>query len=86
MVCAMKTLRASLPPRRVRDILFASLAVLAGALLPAGASAATVTVRPSKDTTLYGDGTPSLSNGAGAYLFAGSSGQKRGLLLVEKTP
>jgi hypothetical protein len=36
-------------------------------------------LRPSKDNTIYGDGSASLSNGAGAFLFAGSSGQKRAL-------
>src|SRR3954463_12912664 len=36
-----------------------------------------VTLRPSKDTTIYSDGNPPLSNGAGAFLFAGSSGEKR---------
>ena len=51
--------------------------LLVVALAPA--RAATVTLRPNKDTTIYGDGSANLSNGAGAYLFAGSSGQKRAL-------
>ena len=39
--------------------------------------AATVSLRPVKDTTIYGNGDKELSNGAGAHLFAGSSGEKR---------
>ncbi|MDO8538833.1 MAG: DNRLRE domain-containing protein [Opitutaceae bacterium] len=39
--------------------------------------AATATLRPNKDNTLYGNGTANLSNGAGSFLFAGTSGEKR---------
>jgi hypothetical protein len=54
----------------------AFIAGLSG-LLPQGAIAASVTLRPNKDTTLYGSGDANLSNGAGPFLFAGSSGEKR---------
>jgi hypothetical protein len=50
---------------------------LCSLLLPNPAVAATATLSPSKDTTLYGDGSADLSNGAGGFLFAGSSGEKR---------
>lgn len=40
--------------------------------------AASVTVRPSKDNTIYGSGNANLSNGAGKYLFIGSSGANGG--------
>src|SRR5688572_17752262 len=56
---------------------FSSLLVtsLVCALLPQRTVAASVMLTPSKDNTIYGDG--SVSNGAGPYLFAGSSGEKR---------
>ena len=38
-------------------------------------AAAEVSLRPSKDNTLYESGDGSLSNGAGFYLFAGKSGK-----------
>lgn len=45
------------------------------------ASAATVTLRPNKDTTLYGPvnagGSADLANGKGEYLFAGTNGERR---------
>jgi hypothetical protein len=47
-------------------------------LLPQTVSAATATLSPSKDNTIYGNGSVNLSNGAGAYLFAGSSGPNGG--------
>src|SRR5262245_45479472 len=49
---------------------------LAGAASPL--FAASVTLQPSKDNTIYGDGSASLSNGAGPVLFAGSSGVNGG--------
>lgn len=68
-----------LPRRRSARGLFsaAALAGFLGALLTHRISAASVTLRPAKDTTIYGDGNVELSNGAGAFLFAGSSGEKR---------
>jgi hypothetical protein len=39
--------------------------------------AASATFAPGKDTTIYGSGTAELSNGAGAFLFSGFSGQNR---------
>ncbi len=56
------------------------LALVFGALLPNRASAASITLRPSKDNTIFGPapaGEANLSNGAGAFLFAGGSGQAR---------
>ena len=41
-------------------------------------SAATATLQPSKDNTIYGEGNANLSNGAGIFLFAGSSGTNGG--------
>src|SRR6185436_16879695 len=46
--------------------------------MPLCASAATATLRPSKDTTIYGSGDANLSNGGGQFLFAGSSGPNGG--------
>ena len=69
------------PPRRfarcrpVVSACLAALALLAGA---GRAAAASVTVRPGKDNTIYGNGDASLSNGAGKFLFAGSSGPTGG--------
>ena len=53
------------------------VSMLTGVCLAPALSAATATLTPSKDNTLYGNGDENLSNGAGAYLFAGSSGEKR---------
>lgn len=80
MYCAMKT-RCLLPPSHAaRSFLPAALFLLTCALvLPESLPAASVTLRPSKDNTIYGPGTDNLSNGAGAFLFVGSSGQKRPL-------
>ena len=39
------------------------------------AQTTTVTLNPDKDNTLYESATGSLSNGAGAYLFSGVTGQ-----------
>jgi hypothetical protein len=47
------------------------LSVLAGT---SGAEADVITIVPSKDNTLYEDGTGSLSNGGGGSFFAGKSG------------
>jgi hypothetical protein len=44
---------------------------------PAPLCAATATLAPKKDNTIYGDGSSPLSNGAGAELFVGRSGQGR---------
>src|SRR4051794_14592048 len=57
--------------RWLRALFIASLGAL-----PFAASAATATLRPSKDTTIYGDAD--LSNGGGSFLFAGSSGPNGG--------
>ncbi|MSU51693.1 MAG: hypothetical protein EXS37_21820, partial [Opitutus sp.] len=66
------------PSPAVRGVFSALLiAVLAGGLMPGRVDAASVTLRPGKDTTIYGNGDANLSNGAGAFLFAGNSGQKR---------
>jgi hypothetical protein len=59
--------------RRTLSVL--SLVVFASVSLPSGTHAATATLRPSKDNTIYSDSN--LSDGAGAFLFAGSSGQRR---------
>ena len=48
------------------------------ALLSGTSRAATVTLRPSKDNTIYGNGDANLSNGAGQFLFAGSNGGNGG--------
>src|SRR3954469_4349976 len=52
------------------------LAGFAFAFLNRSADAASVTVRPSKDNTIYGNAD--LSNGAGKFLFAGSNGANGG--------
>jgi hypothetical protein len=52
--------------------------VLATVLFGSSAFAASVTLRPTKDTTIYGSGDAALSNGAGRFLFAGSSGNNVG--------
>jgi hypothetical protein len=66
------------PPRARRGaagfILSMSLAAISIPRIPA----ATATLQPGKDNTLYGEGDASLSNGAGAFLFAGSSGTNGG--------
>src|SRR5688500_16806685 len=61
----------------LRCLSFLLIVSLVCALLPQRTVAASVTLTPSKDNTIYGDGSASLSNGAGPYLFAGSSGEKR---------
>ncbi|MBI4622734.1 MAG: immunoglobulin domain-containing protein [Verrucomicrobia bacterium] len=68
-------IRSALAVRRFLSAV--SIAGLAGLLLPGRAAAASAALRPGKDTTIYGDGSANLSNGAGAFLFAGSSGEKR---------
>lgn len=78
----MQTHQADSIRRAIRSFSFATvLALVAG--LAGGPStstfAATVTLRPARDTTLYDHPTANLSNGAGAFLFAGSSGEKRTL-------
>src|SRR6185436_5833592 len=55
-----------------------ALLILALGALPLAASAATVTVRPSKDNVIYGPGDADLANGHGGFLFAGSSGPTGG--------
>jgi hypothetical protein len=55
-----------------------SALVLAFTLLPPSARAVTVTLSPTKDNTLYESATGAVSNGAGEYLFAGST--DRGLI------
>src|SRR5207248_7528587 len=79
---ASATLPSLMPFSRVlRPVIAARLpacvALATLAMLPA-AFAATATLRPSKDTTIYGSGDANLSNGAGANLFAGSSGPSGG--------
>jgi hypothetical protein len=70
----------SLPPPAALRILLAVLTTaLAGILSPQRVMAAAATLRPSKDNTIYGNGSANLSNGAGAFLFAGSSGEDRTL-------
>jgi hypothetical protein len=70
-----------MPPRVasfVRSGFRAISALLLLALSTVGsgrASGASVTLRPSKDTTLYS--ATDLANGAGAFLFAGTSGERR---------
>ena len=65
------------PHRPLFGLVLATFALVA---LPAPLTrAATVTLRPAKDTTIYGDGNASLSNGAGPVLFAGRSGAGRTL-------
>lgn len=59
-----------------RRLLLPALLVLAALIAPR-APAATVTLRPSKDTTIYGDAN--LSNGGGQFLFAGTNGERRRL-------
>src|SRR5262245_58147672 len=59
-----------------RWLIVAAAATLTGLFSP-GAWGATATLRPSKDNTIYGDGSANLSNGGGPVLFAGSSGEKR---------
>ena len=49
--------------------------LLAMAGLAAGARAATVELVASRDNTLYEDDDGALSNGAGSYLFAGTTSQ-----------
>lgn len=49
------------------------LVILAGA--PIQTRAASVTLRPAKDTTIYGGDGVNFSNGAGPALFAGSNGE-----------
>lgn len=44
-------------------------------LLPHFSTAQSVTINPTADNTLYEQGTGSLSNGAGQYLFAGRTAQ-----------
>ncbi len=65
-----------------RQYLATLLAFFVGAMLASPAMAATVTVRPSKDTTIYGSGDANLSNGSGRYLFAGSSGPSGGARIL----
>ncbi len=48
-------------------------------LLPSPAGAASATLRPGKDATIFGNGDANLSDGGSAYLFAGSSGENRKL-------
>ena len=52
------------------------LAALAGLFSPR-ATAASVVLVPGKDTTIYGNGDTSLSNGAGDSLFVGKNGRGR---------
>lgn len=54
-------------------------ALLSFSLASPPLDAATVTLRPSKDTTIYGNGDANLSNGGGQFLLAGSSGERRRL-------
>ncbi|MGH7955891.1 MAG: hypothetical protein ACREH8_02635, partial [Opitutaceae bacterium] len=57
-----------------------SLALVIGVLvtLPSPSTrAASVTLTPGKDNTIYGSGDANLSNGAGQFIFAGSSGAGR---------
>src|SRR4051812_41142794 len=54
--------------------------------LAAPAAAATVTLTPKKDTTIYGPDGANLSSGAGGFIFAGRSGHgsvMRGLLAFD---
>jgi hypothetical protein len=73
----MRLCRAFLSPLRIRRIHATLSSVLLCALVAESALAATVTLTPSKDNTIYGNGSASLSNGAGRFLFAGSSGDDR---------
>src|SRR5215204_2816591 len=66
----------------VRVLFAVALAVTASVLLPTRAMAASVTLRPSKDNTIYGNGNANLSNGAGEYLFVGSSGNTGGARIL----
>src|SRR5688572_12035018 len=75
MVSDMKSCVALLQTSAWRR--FIPIVVLAAASVPRTATAASLTLTPSKDTTIYGNGNASLSNGAGQYLFAGSSGEER---------
>lgn len=74
----MKNPRAfpsALAARCLKSVLLITALV---AVLPTRSSAAAVTLRPSKDNTIYGNGSVNLSNGRGEYLFAGSSGPNGG--------
>jgi hypothetical protein len=52
----------------------AILLLVAGVIwAPSAAGAATATLVPDRDNTLFEDATGSLSNGAGGYLFAGTT-------------
>ena len=48
-------------------------ALAAFTCLAASAVAATVTIPPNKDNTLYESATGTVSNGAGSYFFAGAT-------------
>jgi hypothetical protein len=58
-----------------------AVALLVAAVLGLGSgrlAAATVTLTPTKDNTIYGNGADNLSNGAGPSLFAGRNGASAG--------
>ncbi len=59
------------------SLLLSVAGLLVGLFLPHFSHAASVTLRPSKDNVIYGNGNANLSNGAGGFLFAGFSGDKR---------
>lgn len=65
-------------PATRRPRLVALIAGILGSFSATISEAASVTVRPSKDNTIYGSGDAQLSNGSGRYLFAGSSGTNGG--------
>ena len=71
-------------PRHRRAVQLAVL--IAGAFLATQARATTVQIAPSKDNTLYQQVSGTLSNGAGSFFFAGTSGAneiRRGLVAFD---
>jgi len=62
-----------------RPTLRPTVILLACLAFPAPAAAETVTLGALKDNTLYEDGSGSLSNGSGSYLFAGRTNQDAGI-------
>lgn len=62
------------PKRPVLSLVLAGMITLGAT---ADALSASATLTPSKDATIFGDGSANLTDGAGAYLLAGRSGERR---------